>query len=124
MTLSELYGLIGGDYEKATSVLRMEKLIDKHIRKFTSSGVVEAVIAAGESMDGEKIFEAAHAMKGVTANLGLTSLCEKASALCEEFRPGNEKKLSDEEVKKLIRETEELYRRTAESIDAYAASQG
>ena len=33
MTLKELYIEIGGDYDRALSVLRIEKLIDKHIRK-------------------------------------------------------------------------------------------
>ena len=31
MTLKELYSKIGGDYDQAVRVLRMEKLIDKHI---------------------------------------------------------------------------------------------
>ena len=32
MTIQELYGKIGGDYEQALRVLRMDKLLDKHIR--------------------------------------------------------------------------------------------
>ena len=32
MTIEELYEQIGGDYEQAKRVLRMDKLIDKHIR--------------------------------------------------------------------------------------------
>ena len=31
MTVQELYQSIDGDYDKAISVLRMDKLIDKHI---------------------------------------------------------------------------------------------
>ena len=34
MTLPELYQTIGGDYDQALRVLHIEKLIDKHIRKF------------------------------------------------------------------------------------------
>ena len=81
MTLQELYQSIGGDYEQATRVLRMDKLIDKHIRKFTKNGVVEALLAAGNTMDPTALFETAHAVKGVCANLGLTALSDTASEI-------------------------------------------
>ena len=51
MTLQELYQNIGGDYDQAIRVLRVEKLIDKHIRKYPAGGVADAVLAAGEKMD-------------------------------------------------------------------------
>ena len=69
MTLQELYQNIGGDYEMALRILRVEKLMDKHIRKFTKNGVVEKLLAAGESMDPKELFECAHAMKGNCGNL-------------------------------------------------------
>ena len=74
MTLQELYQNIGGDYEQALRVLRMDKLLDKHIRKFTKNGVVETLLAAGETMDPTQLFETAHAVKGVCANLGLKDI--------------------------------------------------
>ena len=46
MTIEELYEQIGGDYEQAKRVLRMDKLIDKHIRKLATNGIIEALIAA------------------------------------------------------------------------------
>ena len=46
MTLKELYQRIDGDYEQAVSVLRIEKLMDKHIRKFSKNGVVERLLEA------------------------------------------------------------------------------
>ena len=48
MTLRELYSEIGGDYDQALRVLRVEKLIDKHIRKLTSNGVVEGLVDAAK----------------------------------------------------------------------------
>lgn len=80
MTLQELYYEIGGDYEQAMRVLHMDKLIDKHIRKLRTNSVVEGLIAAGERMDSSEIFEAAHAMKGVCANLGLVGMVSEISA--------------------------------------------
>lgn len=122
MTIAELYQMIGGDYEKAISVLRVEKLIDKHIRKFPKSGVVDALIEAGDSMDTTALFEAAHAMKGVCSNLGLTPLAALASEIAEEYRPGNGRTLSDDEVKAKIGEIKALYEKAADGIGAYEAA--
>lgn len=119
MTLQELYAVIDGDYDQAVRVLRVEKLIDKHIRKLTKNGVVDSLIRAGESMEPEELFEAAHAMKGVCANLGLTKLSGMASDIAEEYRPGKTRKLSDSEVSAKIAEIKALYRKTADGIQKY-----
>lgn len=122
MTLKELYEKIGGSYERATGVLRIEKLIDKHIRKFPNGGVVDALLKAGESMDPTALFESAHAMKGVCANLGLIGLAEAASDIAEEYRPGNARKLTDEGVKEKLRNIGELYGTTCDGIREYEES--
>ena len=122
MTLQELYQNIDGDYEQALKVLRMDKLLDKHIRKLTKNGVVEHLIEAGETMDPTQLFETAHAVKGVCANLGLTRLSAAASEIAEEFRPGNPRCFSDEEVKAKLSAITALYAKTAEGIRAYEES--
>ena len=122
MTLQELYGKIDGDYEQATKVLRVEKLIDKHIRRFPTGGVVTAVIEAGKTMDPTALFESAHAMKGVCANLGLMKLYEAASALSEEYRPGNPRTMTDEQVKEKISYIEAQFEKTAAGIKEYEQS--
>ena len=143
MTVQELYQNINGDYDQAVRVMRVDKLIDKHIRRFPGNGVVDKVLEAGESLTEDaaggadtaggtdmaggadttvhatELFEAAHAMKGVCANLGLTVLADAASELTEEFRPGNERKLSDAEVKSRIENIREIYTRTVEGIRRY-----
>ena len=121
MTLQELYQNIDGDYEQACKVLRMDKLIDKHIRKLEKNGVVDALIAAGEDMDPTQLFETAHAVKGVCANLGLTKISEEASRIAEEYRPGNPGTCSDEEVKAMLNSIAEMYQKTAEGIRQYEA---
>lgn len=40
MTLQELYQNIGGDYALALRCLRVERLIDKHIRKYAESSAI------------------------------------------------------------------------------------
>ena len=123
MTLEELYAEIGGDFEQAKRVLRVEKLIDKHIRKLEGNGVVAEVIAAGETMDATRLFESAHAMKGVCANLGLVELAEAASDIAEEYRPGNARSLTDEEVAARIGAISERYERTLGGIRRYVEAQ-
>ena len=119
MTLQELYQEIDGDYEQAVRVLRMDKLIDKHIRKLTQNGVVENLLSAGNDLDPTQMFETAHAMKGVCANLGLVILSAMASEIAEEYRPGNPRKLTDDEVRGRIAKISELYQKTAEGIRKY-----
>ncbi|MBR2788018.1 MAG: Hpt domain-containing protein [Erysipelotrichaceae bacterium] len=119
MTLKELYEMIDGDYEQAVNVLRVDKLIDKHVRKICDNEVVTKLIDAREGMDPTVLFEAAHAMKGVCGNLGLTTLAKHASDIAEEYRPGNERKMSDDEVKGIIDQIEELYKKTCEAIREY-----
>ena len=119
MNLQELYEKIDGDYSQALRVLRVEKLVDKHIRKYTKNGVVETLLEAGKTMDDKELFEAAHAVKGISANLGLTKIADAASEITEEFRPGNEHRLSDEEVKKLLAQIEEMYIRVEKGLKDY-----
>jgi HPt (histidine-containing phosphotransfer) domain-containing protein len=121
MTLQELYGSIGEDYDQALRVLRVEKLVDKHIRKLTKNGLIENLLAAGETMDPVRLFEAAHAAKGNCGNLGLTKLSAAASEIAEEFRPGNPRKMTDEEVAGRLKEISELYAAAADAIGRYEA---
>ena len=119
MTLQELYHAIDGDYAQAIRVLHVEKLLDKHIRKFPASGVVDAVLAAGKTMDPTALFEAGHALKGVSANLGLVKISELAAQVTEEFRPGASRRLSDAEVAQAIARIGEMYQKTAAAIKQY-----
>ena len=119
MTLKELYENIDGNYDQVIRVLRMEKLIDKHIRKVTQGGVIDKLLAAGKNMDPTEMFETAHTVKGFTANLGLTKLSELASQISEEFRPGKPRTMSDDEVAQKLSEMDALYQKTVEGIRQY-----
>ena len=119
MTLQELYQNIDGNYDQAIRDLRMEKLMDKHIRKLTKNGVVDKLIEAGKEKDPVQLFECAHAVKGVCSNLGLTRLADAASEIAEEYRAGNSRKLSDEEINEKLQEIESVYKKTVEAIHQY-----
>lgn len=119
MTLQELYHQIGGSYEQAIHVMQMDKLVDKHIRKFPKNGVVEKLLEAGKSMDPVALFEGAHAMKGVCANLGLPAMAAAASEIAEEYRPGNTRHFSDAEVQEKLRKIQESYKIITDGIRQY-----
>ena len=119
MTIQELYAAIGGNYDQAVRIMKSERLIDRYVRKLKSSNVGEALAAAGEAMDATRLFESAHAMKGVCSNLGLVELASAADAITEEFRPGNPRKLSDDAVREQLERIAGMYRRAVEGIRAY-----
>lgn len=119
MTLQELYQEMDGDYEQALRVLHVEKLLDKHIRKFPKNGVLETLFTAGETLDPTQLFEAGHAVKGISANLGLMGISNLASEITEEFRPGSTRKLSDDEVKEKVAELKAKFDKTADAIARY-----
>ena len=122
MTLQELYTLIDGNYEQAQKIMKMDKLIDRYVRKLKDSGIDQKLAEAGETMDPQQLFETAHAMKGVCANLGLDKLADAANEISEEFRPGNPRRFSDDEVKAKLQSISNLYQKTLDGIDQYLNS--
>lgn len=122
MTLEELYTQIEGDYAQAINILRIEKLLDKHIKKLPDNPIFSDLFDAGVNMNASKLFDSAHAIKGVCSNLGLVKLASLASDIAEEFRPGNERKMSDPQVNKKLIEIDSLYKKTVENIRKYEGS--
>ena len=70
-------------------------------------------------MDPTRLFESAHALKGVSANLGLVGISTLASEIAEEYRPGNVRQLTDDEVKDRIQRISDVYKTTLEGIRKY-----
>ena len=123
MTVQELYESIGGSYDSAKRILPMDQLIAKFVVKFLDDKSFEKIEAAAQTGDGSGIFEGAHAMKGVCANLGLDSLSQAASELAEEFRPGHDRTMDDAEVQTKIAELKVRYEQTMEGIRQFSAGQ-
>ena len=123
MTVQELYESIGGSYDSAKRILPMDQLIAKFVVKFLDDKSFEKIEAAAQTGDGSGIFEGAHAMKGVCANLGLDSLSQAASVLAEEFRPGHDRTMDDAEVQAKIAELKVRYEQTMEGIRQFSAVQ-
>ena len=123
MTVQELYESIGGSYDSAKRILPMDQLIGKFVVKFLDDKSFEKIETASQAGDGSGIFEGAHAMKGVCANLGLDSLSQAASVLAEEFRPGHDRTMDDAEVQAKIAELKVRYEQTMEGIRQFSAGQ-
>ena len=119
MTIKELYDRIGGNYDQAVRVMKSDRLIDKYVRKLTANQVAESLAEAGKTMDPVKLFESAHAMKGVCSNLGLEALANAVNEITEEFRPGNARRLSDADVQSRLDAIARQYQITAEGIRDY-----
>ena len=122
MTIQEVYEKIGGNYDHAVQIMRMDKMISKYLLKLTDSDICDKLREAAGSMDPGALFESAHAMKGVCANLGLDDLAAAVSEVTEEFRPGAVRKLSDDEVKEKLDGIFAKFERTKAGIEEYRAS--
>lgn len=123
MTPRELYERIGGDYEAALRTLMNDTLISHFIVRLPDDSSFHQLMDAFAASDSKRLFEASHAMKGVCANLGLTNLSDTASEIAEEFRPGSERKLSDEAVTEKIAAIREMYETAVTFIRRFALEQ-
>lgn len=121
MTIQELYAKIGGNYEQAQKIMKMDKLIDRYVRKLATSGAYEKLAEAGKTMNAALLFESAHALKGVCANLGLDCIASAAGEITEEFRPGAVRKMTDAEVQEKLAALGEMYQRAVRGIEEYVA---
>ena len=121
MTVQELYESIGASYDSAKRILQMDKLIGKFVLKFLDDKSCEKLMSGWAAKDAAAVFEGAHAMKGVCANLGLNHLSEQASAVAEEFRPGNARTMDDDAVTALLAALRADYDKTIAGIRAFAA---
>jgi HPt (histidine-containing phosphotransfer) domain-containing protein len=122
MTLRELYDQVGGSYDEALSRLQTEKLVGRFVVRFLDDPSCQNLFDTWERGDEKAAFEAAHAAKGVCANLSLTTLAATASAITEALRPGNESLRATTDVDSLVTELRGAYARTMELISSYAAS--
>ncbi len=123
MTIQELYGRIDGNYESAKRVMQLDKLIAKFILKYPGDESCAALCAAWDARDAAGVFEGAHAMKGVCANLGLDALAAAASELAEEFRPGHTRALDDESVQARVDALRSMDEKARAGIRAFADAQ-
>lgn len=88
MTLQECYHAIGGDYMDVVARLMNDRIVQKFLLKFLDDGSYDTLVRSMEEEDYETAFRAAHTIKGVCQNLGITRLGESSSRLTEALRNG------------------------------------
>lgn len=88
MDLKTCYEQMDGDYETVMNRLRQEERVAKFLRLFPADESFQLLTQALEAKDWPTAFRAAHSMKGVTLNLGLTGLAQASSELTEALRAG------------------------------------
>lgn len=88
MNIREFYVQAGGDFEDLMTRIPMEHMVGKFVRKYISCGEFENLVTAYESRDYQKMFEASHNLKGMSANLSLNANSKTISMICEAVRGG------------------------------------
>ena len=119
MTLQECYAAMGGNYEEVLGRLRSDRLIQKFVLKFVDDGSYQLLLDSMSSQNYEEAFRAAHTIKGVCQNLGLTRLLNSSSQLSEALRHGY-----TPEADGLAEQVGRDYQDTVGAIRAFQAAAG
>ena len=88
MTIEACYDRMGGDYEDVLHRLGNADRVRRFLLKIPQDESFALLSAAMDSRDAKEAFRAAHSMKGISANLGLTRLYQCSSDLSDVLRDG------------------------------------
>lgn len=87
MSLEVFYSSVDGDYEGVKSRLLTEERILKFVNLFFDDPTYQNLVANLDSGNLKEAFRAAHTLKGVARDLGLTQIADPASELADALRP-------------------------------------
>ncbi len=87
MPLEVFYASIDGDYDGVKARLLTDERITKFVNLFFEDPTYENLVASLDSGNLKEAFRAAHTLKGVARDLGLTKLADPASELADALRP-------------------------------------
>ena len=89
-TLREAYGSIGADYDDVRRrLMGSDAMVARFAAKFLDDASFAQLEAALAVRDVQAAFRAAHTLKGVAQNLGLSNIYKPASELTEVLRAGS-----------------------------------
>ena len=86
MTVEEFYAKLGTDYGALKQRLASEKLIKRLLGKYPNDKNYGLLCEGVKENDHEKVFTAAHTIKGVALNLGFDRLQAAASEMSEAYK--------------------------------------
>lgn len=105
MTLKEISPCIHLDYIGAVARFGgMESLVVKFLKKFPEDPIFGELAKAVENKDYKEIERTAHALKGMTGNLGLSDLFEINQKIVNEVRIGHY-----EQIPEYFQKDQEIY---------------
>jgi len=81
MNLQQCYEMMGANYEEVKHRLLKDERIQKILLLFLKDPSFNSLQTAMREQDWETAYRAAHTLKGISMNLGLTRLQESSSAL-------------------------------------------
>jgi HPt (histidine-containing phosphotransfer) domain-containing protein len=94
MNVKECYEQIRGDYEDVKRRFLTDVRIRRFVLLFLKDTSMRELLTAMEEGDFEAAFRAAHSLKGVCLNLGLSGLYEPVNRMTEALRAKNREKAS------------------------------
>lgn len=113
MTISEFYKAIDGDYEDTLARFRNETMILKFLGMFLRDPSMENLRNNLNEGNDKEAFRAAHTLKGVAANMGMTAMQQAASDVTEALRGGDV-----EAAKLLMPRLDEIYNKTKDALNS------
>ena len=96
MNVKKCYEIMNGDYEDVKSRFLTDARIRRFALLFLNDGSMEGLRAAMLDKDCEKGFQAAHTLKGVCLNLGLTGLYVPVMKITGMLRDGDIESAAEE----------------------------
>lgn len=117
MDLKTCYEQMAGDYEAVMGRLRQEERVVKFLRLFLADENFGLLTQSVAGEDWPTAFRAAHSLKGVALNLGLSALAKSASEMTECLRPGT----PTQDPQPLYQAVKGDYEKTAAAIQALGA---
>lgn len=117
MTLKECYKEFQGDYDGTVERLMTEERIRKYLKEFLKDLDFAMLENGMKNNDDRAAFMAAHTLKGLALNLGMSALAQSASDLTEALR--YERK---PEADELFARCKEDYEMTEHAIEGFLST--
>lgn len=86
MKIKEFYEVTDGDYEGMKERLSKDESIARFLKRFIDDSTYTAMCDAFSEENYREVFKQSHTLKGLCANLGLSSLQSSISDICESVR--------------------------------------
>lgn len=113
MDLKECYEKLGGDYDEVLARLYSETMVRRFLTKFPGDGTFRLLTEQLSAENYPEAFRAAHTLKGICENLGLSDLARSGSMLTEALRAG----VRPENLEALVAQVRRDYEQAVSAIN-------